>query len=99
MLQRNHTLEVATDGNPIWVEGDPSRLRQIQENLLINAAKYTPNGGKIHLSVEKQRGEAIIQVSDNGVGIEVDLLNSIFDLFVQGEKPLDRSDGGMGVGT
>ncbi|MEM8947071.1 MAG: chemotaxis protein CheB [Planctomycetota bacterium] len=98
MLRRKHSLEVAVSSGPIWVEGDPSRLLQIQENLLMNAAKYTPDGGKISLSVSQQACDAVIKVTDNGTGIPNELLPSIFDLFVQAEKPLDRSDGGMGVG-
>ncbi len=96
--KRNHTLEVSAPKDSVWVEGDPSRLLQIQENLLTNAAKYTPSGGKISLSVSHQANHALIKVCDNGEGILAELLPNIFDLFVQADKPLDRSDGGMGVG-
>ena len=96
--QRDHVLALSTSDEPIWIEGDPSRLLQIQENLLINAVKYTPNGGRISLSVSKHGEHAVLAVSDDGRGIPSEFLPSIFDLFVQADKPLDRSDGGMGVG-
>lgn len=98
MEHRQHDFSVDVDEQPIWVEGDPSRLLQIQENLLTNAAKYTRDGGNILLTISKQDGNAMIQVRDNGVGISADLLPTIFELFVQADKPLDRSGGGMGVG-
>lgn len=96
--RRGHTLEFDAPGASIWVEGDPSRLLQIVENLLVNAAKYTPHGGRIRLDVSERGGEAVIAVADNGRGIPAEVLGSVFDLFVQEEKPLDRSEGGMGVG-
>ena len=78
--------------------GDAARLQQIQVNLLHNAAKYTPPEGTIWLSVRRQDGEAVIRVRDTGAGIPADMLETIFDLFVQNDRTLDRADGGMGVG-
>ena len=63
-----------------------------------NAAKYTPPEGTIWLSVERQGGEAVVRVRDTGAGIPADMLETIFDLFVQNDRTLDRADGGMGVG-
>ncbi len=96
--QRGHSLKVQVADEPILVEGDPSRLLQIQQNLLVNAVKYTPDGGQVALNVRKDGPNAVITVADNGCGIPAELLESIFDLFVQVDKPLDRSGGGMGVG-
>ena len=83
---------------PIWVDGDPARLHQIQVNLLTNAAKYTPAGGQVALFVRRDRGEAVIRVCDDGMGIPADMLDSVFDLFVQSTRTLDRAAGGLGVG-
>jgi two-component system CheB/CheR fusion protein len=83
---------------PIWVEGDPARLQQIQVNLLSNAAKYTPRGGHVSLAVTAEDGAAVIRVRDDGVGIPGGMLDSIFELFVQSARTLDRSAGGLGVG-
>jgi two-component system CheB/CheR fusion protein len=93
-----HTLELQLPDEPLYVEGDASRLLQIQENLLANAAKYTPRGGRILLSLSRDGNEAVITVSDNGQGIPPQMLTDIFDLFVQGPKTLARSEGGMGIG-
>jgi len=84
--------------DPIWVDGDPSRLQQIQANLLSNAAKYTPAGGHVLLKAGREEGAAVIRVSDDGAGIHTEMLESIFDLFVQSTRTLDRSAGGLGVG-
>ncbi|HCS54621.1 MAG TPA: chemotaxis protein CheR [Planctomycetaceae bacterium] len=94
----NHKLTVEVSSQPVIVEGDPSRLLQIQENLLANAAKYTPEGGHIRLSLAKEDGEAILRVGDNGNGIPPHMLEKIFELFVQSDETLDRSQGGMGLG-
>jgi len=83
---------------PIYVNGDAARLQQIQVNLLNNAAKYTPRGGHVTLDVGVEGGEAVIRVTDDGVGIGRELLDSVFDLFVQSSRTLDRSAGGLGVG-
>lgn len=95
---RRHTLTLDLPPAPIYVEGDPARLLQVQENLLSNAAKYTPPGGQIHLSLRAVGGEALLSVRDNGEGIPPELQQKIFEIFVQGPKPLARFDGGMGIG-
>jgi hypothetical protein len=81
---------------PIWVYGDFARLSQVIGNILNNAAKYTSEGGKIELSASAERGEALISVRDNGIGIDAALLPHVFELFTQGERSLDRSQGGLG---
>ncbi|HZR69062.1 MAG TPA: PAS domain S-box protein [Burkholderiales bacterium] len=95
---RRHTLKVALADEPVIVEGDMVRLSQAILNLLNNAAKYTPEGGVISCTVKRESGNALVSVRDNGVGIPRDLLPKIFELFVQGDRSLDRSEGGLGVG-
>jgi two-component system, chemotaxis family, CheB/CheR fusion protein len=91
-------FEVELEGEPIVVEGDPARLQQIQVNLLSNAAKYTSRGGHVRLQVSREPGTAVIRVQDDGTGIPPTMLDSIFDLFVQSSRTLDRAAGGLGVG-
>lgn len=98
MDSRDHQLVVDVAPAPVFVDGDASRLLQIAENLLANAAKYTPPGGQIRLSLTKEDGEAVLRVADNGKGIPPQMLESIFEMFVQGEDSLDRTQGGMGIG-
>jgi signal transduction histidine kinase len=92
----DHRMEVQTA--PAWVEGDPTRLEQVLTNLVENAFKYTPPGGTIRLTVGPEGDEAVLRVQDTGVGISSDVLPKIFDLFVQGERSLDRTEGGLGIG-
>ncbi len=93
-----HDLRVTLPSEPIAVEADPVRIEQIICNLLTNAVKYTPAGGKLSLWAERSDGEAVIHVCDNGVGIPADMLPRVFDLFAQADRSLDRSQGGLGVG-
>ena len=94
---RRHRLTTAL-GGPVRLSGDFGRLTQVFVNLLANAAKYTPEGGAVHLSLTTREGEAIISVRDNGAGIDRELLPHIFEIFVQGERSLDRSPAGLGIG-
>ena len=95
---RGHTLETVLPSESLRVAGDSTRLSQILLNLLNNAAKYTPEGGRIRLAVEKDGQEAVVRVRDSGIGIPADLLPKVFDLFAQGERSLDRTEGGLGIG-
>jgi CheY-like chemotaxis protein/nitrogen-specific signal transduction histidine kinase len=95
---RNHRLELTLPSAPVWMSGDFARLAQVVSNLLNNSAKYTPEGGRIELVASAGPGEATVVVRDNGVGIDSDLLPRVFDLFSQGQRSLDRSLGGLGVG-
>jgi signal transduction histidine kinase/DNA-binding response OmpR family regulator len=95
---RKHQLTVVLPPEPLYVRGDPVRLAQAIGNLLNNAAKYTEEGGHIWLSVERRDDWAIFRVRDNGMGIPRDMLSSIFELFKQVERSLDRSQGGLGIG-
>ena len=93
-----HTLQVQLGAAPALVRGDRARLIQVTANLLANAAKYTPAGGRIVLSLEPLGDKVKIDVVDNGSGIEVALLPQVFDLFVQGKRTPDRAQGGLGLG-
>lgn len=95
---RHHALTLRLSGEPAHVVGDSTRLIQVVTNLLNNAAKYTPSNGEITLRVHVADGYAEISVSDNGVGITADVLPYVFDLFAQGKRTLDRSQGGLGIG-
>lgn len=80
------------------VDADSVRLEQIITNLLSNAVKYTPPGGSIDVYVERDGGDAVLRVRDSGKGIPAEMLTRVFDMFMQGDVSIDRSDGGMGVG-
>ena len=80
------------------VQGDPARLVQCLANVLTNAVKYTDEGGAIRLEVHEDDGDALVTVTDNGIGIPEELQSRVFDLFVQGERALDRAQGGLGIG-
>jgi PAS domain S-box-containing protein len=95
---RGHTLEFSLPEESLWIEGDLTRLSQVLMNLLNNAAKYTPEGGHIRLAVERDGESVVIRVRDTGIGIPADLLPKVFDLFIQGDRSLDRSEGGLGIG-
>jgi len=89
-------IEIRTE--PVWVEGDAVRLEQVFVDIITNAIKYTPPGGSIRVLVCGDDQDAVLRVEDNGVGIGPDLLPSVFDMFVQGERTLDRAQGGLGIG-
>ena len=95
---RRHTLHEDVTAEPLHVSGDRTRLVQVVSNILNNAAKYTPPGGRIVLRVRREGGEAVIAVCDNGQGIDPQVLPYIFDLFTQAERTPDRSQGGLGIG-
>ena len=95
---QHHTLNVTLSPAPIWLQADAARIEQVIVNLLTNAAKYTVEGGTIWLIVEQVGDLAILTVRDTGLGIAPDLLPHVFDLFTQGERSLDRSQGGLGIG-
>jgi two-component system CheB/CheR fusion protein len=98
MEDKGLTFTVDLDPEPLWVHGDSARLQQVQINLLSNAAKYTDRGGEVSLRVRQEANGAVIRVKDNGNGISPQMLDSVFDLFVQGPHTLDHSNGGLGVG-
>jgi PAS domain S-box-containing protein len=95
---RHHELLLDLPSEQIHVRGDKTRLVQAISNLLNNAAKYTPQSGRISLSLEVQQSQVRISITDNGVGIAPELLPKVFDLFTQGERTPDRAQGGLGLG-
>lgn len=95
---RRHRLDIDTSPVPLLVVGDATRLIQVVANLLNNAAKYTEEGGSISLRTETRGERVLIRIKDTGLGIAPELLPHVFDLFIQGERSLDRSQGGLGIG-
>jgi PAS domain S-box-containing protein len=95
---RGHQLIVSMPTEPIPLHADLVRLAQVIANLLTNAAKYTPKPGRIWLSASREDGEIVISVKDEGLGISQDMLNRVFDLFVQVDASPSRSQGGLGIG-
>ncbi len=95
---KHQTINLELPTQPIYLEADPVRLTQVFTNLLNNASKYTGEGGRIDLRVSVDGPSVVVRVQDNGMGIEPQLLQHIFNLFIQGERGLDRSNGGLGVG-
>jgi CheY-like chemotaxis protein len=92
------SLELTLPQQPVQIIGDPTRLTQVIVNLLNNAIMYTPNGGSIHIDLEQRGGFAYMRMRDSGIGMSAELLEKAFDLFVQGERTLDRPGGGLGIG-
>jgi two-component system, sensor histidine kinase len=98
LREKRHTVSRISNLEPLYVNGDSARLMQCVTNLLTNAAKYTDPSGQIRVELRGKPDAAVIVVSDNGIGISPELLPSIFDLFVQSGRSLDRSEGGLGIG-
>lgn len=96
--KRGHRIETSLPSQALWLEADPTRLRQVLANLLNNAAKYTEPGGHIRLSVKQDVKGVEIRVRDNGMGMTAETLTRIFDLFAQSKRALDRVQGGLGIG-
>jgi signal transduction histidine kinase/DNA-binding response OmpR family regulator len=95
---QRHTLSVHVPDEPLCVLGDFARVAQILSNLINNAAKYTPKGGRISLSAAREDGEIAFRVRDSGIGIPAEYLSTIFDPFTQVDRTLARSHGGLGIG-
>jgi PAS domain S-box-containing protein len=93
-----HALDVALPPEPLPVEGDAVRLSQVLGNLLSNAAKYTPQGGRIRVTARREDGQVVIAVEDSGIGIAAEALPQVFDMFTQVSRSIDRSKGGLGIG-
>lgn len=98
MEARHHHLVIELPAEASYVAGDESRLVQILTNLLHNAAKYTPDGGNIDLRMELRADHVLLHVEDSGIGMDAELQERAFDLFTQGKRTSDRSQGGLGLG-
>jgi PAS domain S-box-containing protein len=96
--ERQHKLAVEQTLEPLHVRADKVRVVQCIANVLLNAAKYTNEGGEIRIETRQKDGRVMIEISDSGIGISAELLPRIFDLFIQGDRSLDRSQGGLGIG-
>ena len=95
---RRHELSLTVPDRPVRVVGDAIRLAQVLSNLLNNAAKYTPEGGRISLHVRREGAAVALVVTDSGPGIPVEMLERVFELFAQADRSLDRAQGGLGLG-
>jgi PAS domain S-box-containing protein len=93
-----HQLAVVLPGPEVRVEGDLTRLAQVFANLLTNSAKYTPRGGHVRVTSTVRGGETVVAVDDDGIGIPVGSLESIFDMFAQVDRSMERASGGLGIG-
>ncbi len=93
-----HALRIDMPAQPVAIEGDLTRLAQVFSNLLINAAKYTPPGGRIGLVIELHADEVAVTVTDTGIGIGAGQMPHVFEMFGQAASALDRSQGGLGIG-
>ena len=93
-----HELTVTIPPESILLDADPTRLAQVFLNLLNNAAKYTNRGGRIALTAERENGDVVVRVKDNGIGIPAEMLPHVFDLFAQVDPSIERSEGGLGIG-
>jgi signal transduction histidine kinase len=96
--QQGHDLTLDVPDEPIYVDADETRLSQVIANLLNNAAKYTNRGGCIRLAVERRGNEVAVGVEDNGVGIPAHMLPTVFDMFTQVDRSLEKAQGGLGIG-
>ena len=96
--EARHTLSVALPSNPVYLDADLTRLAQVVSNLLMNAAKYTGPGGRIWLSAEASDGQVALTVRDSGIGIPAEALPTVFDMFSQVDRSLERATGGLGIG-
>lgn len=94
----DHRLETHVPEHPVWVQADPSRMEQVICNLLNNACKYTPRGGRIDIVLTTEGDSAQLKVIDNGLGIPANMLPRVFDMFTQIDRSLDRAQGGLGIG-
>jgi len=94
----DHDLQVSLPAEPVFLDGDRARLAQVLSNLLGNAAKFTPHGGRIRLDAAAKNGTLVIRVRDNGIGIPPEMMERVFEMFTQGDRSASRLHGGLGIG-
>ncbi len=98
VAEAGHDLSVALPEQPLVLDADPARLSQVFANLLNNACKYTSEGGRIRLAAERQGSDVLVSVRDNGIGIPHEMLETVFEMFTQVDRTLERSTSGLGIG-
>src|SRR5882724_1146648 len=98
ITSHGHHLTIMTPTDTTLVDGDAGRLAQVFANLLVNAAKFTNDGGRICISLEREADWALVRVRDSGIGISRDMLTRVFDAYVQAERGSAASKGGLGLG-
>jgi PAS domain S-box-containing protein len=96
--ERRHQLVLSVPMQGLAIEADEVRLTQVVNNLLTNAARYTPPGGCVEVVASRESDDVVLRVRDNGMGIDPSLLPHVFEMFVQGTRGSDRSEGGLGLG-
>ena len=96
--EKRHDLILSFTSSGLRLHADPTRIEQIIVNILANAAKYTPPGGRIQVTAGTEDDKVIIRVRDNGIGIAPEMLPRLFELFAQADRSLARSEGGLGIG-
>ena len=96
--ERRHVVSLVLPAGPVYAQGDPDRLRQVVSNLVENAGKYTEPGGRITITLEQRGDQAVLTVSDNGIGIAAEDLERIFEPFAQSHQPLANPSSGLGIG-
>jgi PAS domain S-box-containing protein len=96
--QRRHQLHISVPAEGLMIEADEVRLTQVFNNLLTNAAHYTPPGGRVDVTAAREGDRVVLRVRDDGIGIDPGLLPQVFEMFVQGPRGSDRSEGGLGLG-
>ena len=96
--QADHTLVVTLPKEPLYLDGDATRLSQVFSNLLSNAAKFTNPGGRLWLTVSRDDAEAVVSVRDTGIGIPPAMLDRVFEVFTQVDWSIERAQGGLGIG-
>src|SRR5262249_48074961 len=96
--ERGHHLEISVPAGALAIEGDEVRLTQVVDNLLSNAARYTPPGGTVAVTGAREDDAVVLSVRDTGIGIDPALLPDLFDTLVQGARGPDRAQGGLGIG-
>jgi PAS domain S-box-containing protein len=95
---KNQVITASIPHDPLFVRGDRVRLLQLFSNLLLNASKFTPAGGRVDLTLIRERETALIKIRDNGIGIPPELIEQVFELFAQVSRPSDSKSGGLGIG-
>jgi CheY-like chemotaxis protein/nitrogen-specific signal transduction histidine kinase len=95
---QRHAVKLTLAAEPLPVRADPVRVEQVFGNLIVNAAKFTPAGGTISIDAAREGDNAVVRVQDNGVGVKPEMVDAVFDLFIQDNSSIARTEGGLGIG-